>query len=94
MLSPAPPAEGPAARGFYTAREVRAPSAAAASLRAMALVQEDPRVAVIMDEWRSAAPELSIDEVVVMESGEAFDEGPKGFIFYDESADDADEAVQ
>ena len=87
ILSPVPSADGPRARGFYTAREVRATTPAEAGLAAIGLVQADSRVAEIAVEWGAAAPDLVVDEVIDLAAA-PMDDAPQGFIFYNE-ADDA-----
>ena len=85
VLAPVESAVGPLARGFYTAREVRAPDRATAQLQVLGLVQADPRVALIAAEWKSARPDLIVDEVVDLGADEPLDAAPKGFIFYNEA---------
>jgi len=87
VVSPVPSPDGPRARGFYTAREVRAAGPAEAGLAAVGLVQADPRVAAIATEWRAASPDLLVDEVVDLGAGAPVDGAPQGFIFYNEAED-------
>ena len=87
ILAPVQTPEGLRERGFYTAREVLAASAAAAGLTAVALVESDPRVVEIAGERRSGALDFSVDEVVPLADDAPVDEGPQELIFYRDGDD-------
>jgi hypothetical protein len=91
VLAPVLANDAPRPRGFYTARSVHASSRQDAALKVLALVQADPRVDAIMREWGADRPDITVDEIVDLDSGDPLDEEPQGFIFYDESDREASE---
>ena len=84
-MTPTQTPDGTRPRGFYTARCVEASSESEAGLRAVSLVEADARIDSLRAEWRSSPPDLEVDAVVLLRSGEDFDRGQQGLILYDES---------
>jgi hypothetical protein len=91
-FAPKQTADGPKARGFYTARAVVATSAAEAGLEVVRLVASDSRIDEIMVEWNASRPDISVDGVVELQPGDEANSAPLGFILYsDDEADAPDE---
>ena len=87
-MTPAQTPGGARPRGFYTARCVEAGSEIEAGLRAVSLVEADPRIDSLRAEWHSSPPHLEVDQVVLLRKGEDFDRVQQGLILYDESDPD------
>ena len=89
IMSPVVTPDGECERWFYTARDVKAPSASAARLEAIRSVQGDPKVAGIMQEWQCGPLDILVDEVIQLALTDEFKEGTQEFIFFDERDPDA-----
>jgi hypothetical protein len=71
-------------RGFYVTRIVTASDATDAGIRALQLVQAEPKFRTLVQSYRGRAPDLAVEEVTEAVSSDRQAVNRSGYVFYED----------